>query len=259
MVSGQWHFLFVRIIRPCHARTNAPKNAILSRWFVGDIRDGLGHLLPHPCPDADLCWRFTRLLSQMRCNDSSEYHCDHWLRLPAHSLGFNLFTCNRPTFRGCSSICRFLGVLYLASVWFHKERLSLVSGLTVVLGFFGAILAIKWMLHFANVFTWKSAGLARAFCPDDLSSSRESICNEWSQKHARFPCQLGHDIFRILSRHLRADDPIDGGRNRSSDRYLKNPELKCIITLCSSSRLHMISTEESHVGGDLIQRAIEVQ
>jgi MFS family permease len=56
---------------------------------------------------------------------------------------------------GFGSAFGFIGVMYLATVWFHKERLSFVSGLTTALGFLGAILALKWIPYFADHYTWQ--------------------------------------------------------------------------------------------------------
>ncbi|MDR2372398.1 MAG: MFS transporter [Puniceicoccales bacterium] len=55
---------------------------------------------------------------------------------------------------GFGSAFGFIGVMYLATVWFHKERLSFVSGLTTAIGFLGAILALKWIPYFADRYTW---------------------------------------------------------------------------------------------------------
>jgi MFS family permease len=57
---------------------------------------------------------------------------------------------------GFGSAFGFIGVMYLATVWFHSERLSLVSGLTTSIGFFGAILALKWIPFLANNFEWQN-------------------------------------------------------------------------------------------------------
>ncbi|MDR2807251.1 MAG: MFS transporter [Puniceicoccales bacterium] len=57
---------------------------------------------------------------------------------------------------GLGSAFGFIGVMYLATVWFHKERLSLISGLTTALGFLGAILALKWIPALINTFSWKT-------------------------------------------------------------------------------------------------------
>jgi nitrate/nitrite transporter NarK len=46
--------------------------------------------------------------------------------------------------------------MYRATVWFDKERLSFVSGLTTALGFLGAVLALKWIPHFAKADTWQN-------------------------------------------------------------------------------------------------------
>lgn len=41
---------------------------------------------------------------------------------------------------GAGSSCAFIGVMYIAAVWFHENRLALLSGLTTSLGILGAIL-----------------------------------------------------------------------------------------------------------------------
>ncbi|MDR1366654.1 MAG: MFS transporter [Puniceicoccales bacterium] len=72
--------------------------------------------------------------------------------IPWNSIG--LFAIGR-LLMGLGSAFGFIGVMYLATVWFHKERLSFVSGLTTALGFLGAILALKWIPYFAKTYTWQ--------------------------------------------------------------------------------------------------------
>jgi MFS family permease len=56
---------------------------------------------------------------------------------------------------GFGSAFGFIGVMYLATVWFRKERLSFVSGLTTAIGFLGPILALKWIPHFVGHHAWQ--------------------------------------------------------------------------------------------------------
>jgi MFS family permease len=52
--------------------------------------------------------------------------------IPWHSIW--IFTIGR-LLMGFGSSFGFIGVMYLATVWFHKERLSFLSGVTTGLGF----------------------------------------------------------------------------------------------------------------------------
>jgi MFS family permease len=57
---------------------------------------------------------------------------------------------------GLGSAFEFIGIMYLATVWFHKERLSFLSGATTALGFLGAILALKCIPFFVDVMGWQN-------------------------------------------------------------------------------------------------------
>jgi MFS family permease len=76
--------------------------------------------------------------------------------LPWNSIG--LFAMSR-LLTGFGSAFGFIGVMYLATVWFHSERLSFVSGLTTAIGFLGAILALEWIPHLANSYSWQNCWL----------------------------------------------------------------------------------------------------
>ncbi|MDR1435106.1 MAG: MFS transporter [Puniceicoccales bacterium] len=60
---------------------------------------------------------------------------------------------------GFGSAFGFIGVMYLATVWFHKEHLSFLAGTTTALGFLGAILALKFIPYCAKVLNWQNCWL----------------------------------------------------------------------------------------------------
>ncbi|MDR0444974.1 MAG: MFS transporter [Puniceicoccales bacterium] len=57
-------------------------------------------------------------------------------------------------FMGLGSGFGFIGVMYLAAVWFRQERLSLISGLTTAMGFLGAILTIRHIPQLVERIGW---------------------------------------------------------------------------------------------------------
>ncbi|MDR1458218.1 MAG: MFS transporter [Puniceicoccales bacterium] len=63
---------------------------------------------------------------------------------------------------GFGSAFGFIGVMYLATVWIHKEKLSLVSGLTTAIGFIGAILALKVIPDFVSSVGWRTCWIYSA-------------------------------------------------------------------------------------------------
>ncbi|MDR0351315.1 MAG: MFS transporter [Puniceicoccales bacterium] len=65
-------------------------------------------------------------------------------------------------FMGFGSGFGFIGVMYLATVWIHKEKLSLVSGLTTAIGFIGAILALKVIPDFVSSVGWQTCWIYSA-------------------------------------------------------------------------------------------------
>jgi MFS family permease len=62
-------------------------------------------------------------------------------------------------FMGLGSGFGFIGVMYLAAIWFYKERLSLISGLTTAMGFLGAILTIRHIPQLVERIGWVSCWL----------------------------------------------------------------------------------------------------
>ncbi|MDR2735396.1 MAG: MFS transporter [Puniceicoccales bacterium] len=73
-------------------------------------------------------------------------------------------------FMGFGSAFGFIGVMYLATVWIHKGKLSLVSGLTTATGFIGAILALKVIPDFVFDIGWKTCW-KRSACFGVLSTA----------------------------------------------------------------------------------------
>jgi MFS family permease len=57
--------------------------------------------------------------------------------IPAHSL---IYITSGRILAGIGSSCAFIGVVYLAAVWFHKNKLAFLSGLATSLGICGALL-----------------------------------------------------------------------------------------------------------------------
>lgn len=66
-------------------------------------------------------------------------------------------------FMGLGSGFGFIGVMYLAAVWFHPEKLALISGLTTSLGILGALIGqipLSWLIEAVG---WQSAWIYIAF------------------------------------------------------------------------------------------------
>ncbi|MDR2377169.1 MAG: MFS transporter [Puniceicoccales bacterium] len=76
--------------------------------------------------------------------------------LPLPSLG--LFALGR-LLMGLGSGFGFIGVMYLATVWFPRSKLSLISGLTTSLGFLGAILTLQHIPRLVERIGWHSCWL----------------------------------------------------------------------------------------------------
>jgi MFS family permease len=51
----------------------------------------------------------------------------------------------------------FIGVMYLAAVWFHPKRLSLISGLTTSIGIFGALIGQAPLSQLKDAVGWRSS------------------------------------------------------------------------------------------------------
>lgn len=70
-------------------------------------------------------------------------------------------------FQGLGSAFAFVGTMYLASQWFPRRRLALLSGLTTALGMVGAIAANAGIVKVVQEFGWeitlKDAGVAGLF------------------------------------------------------------------------------------------------
>ncbi|MDR1595522.1 MAG: MFS transporter [Puniceicoccales bacterium] len=78
--------------------------------------------------------------------------------IPSHSLGF--ITAGR-ILAGVGSSCAFIGVMYLAAIWFHDNRLAFLSGLATSLGICGAFgqTPLSRLMDFAG---WKFSFLIMA-------------------------------------------------------------------------------------------------
>ncbi|MDE6432352.1 MAG: MFS transporter [Opitutales bacterium] len=66
-------------------------------------------------------------------------------------------------FMGLGSGFGFIGVMYLAAVWFHPEKLALISGLTTSSGILGALIGQIPLSHLTDVVGWRSAWIYIAF------------------------------------------------------------------------------------------------
>ncbi|MDR3317554.1 MAG: MFS transporter [Puniceicoccales bacterium] len=100
---------------------------------------------------------------------------------------------------GFGSAFGFIGVMYLATVWFHKKHLSSISGITTTLGFLGAILALKVIPYSINTLGWKNCWLGASilglistailyFCIPETpiweKKRREAHFEEFASNHA---------------------------------------------------------------------------
>jgi MFS family permease len=59
-------------------------------------------------------------------------------------------------FMGLGSGFGFIGVMYLAAIWFCQKKLSLISGMTTAMGFLGAILTIQHIPRLVERIGWIS-------------------------------------------------------------------------------------------------------
>ncbi len=66
-------------------------------------------------------------------------------------------------FMGLGSGFGFIGVMYLAAVWFHPEKLALISGLTTSLGILGALIGQIPLSLLTDAVGWQSAWIYIAF------------------------------------------------------------------------------------------------
>lgn len=60
-------------------------------------------------------------------------------------------------FMGLGSGFGFIGVMYLAAVWFHPEKLALISGLTTSLGILGALIGQAPLSWLTDAVGWQAA------------------------------------------------------------------------------------------------------
>jgi MFS family permease len=79
--------------------------------------------------------------------------------IPSNSLAF--ITAGR-VLAGVGSSCAFIGVMYLAAIWFHDNRLSFLSGLATSLGIVGALLGQAPLSFIVTHTGWKTSLLAMA-------------------------------------------------------------------------------------------------
>ncbi|MDR1401453.1 MAG: MFS transporter [Puniceicoccales bacterium] len=63
---------------------------------------------------------------------------------------------------GIGSSCAFIGVMYLAAVWFHDERLAFLSGLTTSLGICGALIGQTPLAFLIDRIGWKMSFVVMA-------------------------------------------------------------------------------------------------
>ncbi len=59
-------------------------------------------------------------------------------------------------FMGFGSGFGFIGVMYLAAVWFHPEKLALISGLTTSLGILGALIGQMPLANLTDIVGWQA-------------------------------------------------------------------------------------------------------
>jgi MFS family permease len=64
---------------------------------------------------------------------------------------------------GFGSSFGFVGVMYLAAMWFPHERLAMVSGLTTTLGILGAIIGVVPLSQAVDIVGWQSVWVGLAF------------------------------------------------------------------------------------------------
>ena len=76
------------------------------------------------------------------------------ISLPSASLGA---LATSRIFMGLGSGFGFIGVMYLAAVWFRPEKLALVSGLTTSLGILGALLGQAPLSRLVDAVGWRSS------------------------------------------------------------------------------------------------------
>jgi MFS family permease len=74
------------------------------------------------------------------------------------SIGIRGLTASR-LFMGFGSAFGFIGVMYLAAVWFHPKKLALISGLTTSLGILGALIGQVPLSHLVDSVGWRSSWL----------------------------------------------------------------------------------------------------
>ena len=73
--------------------------------------------------------------------------------LPSVNLG--LLTVGR-VFMGLGSGFGFIGVMYLAAVWFNAKKLALISGLTTSLGICGALVGQAPLSQLTDAVGWRA-------------------------------------------------------------------------------------------------------
>jgi MFS family permease len=77
-----------------------------------------------------------------------------FISLPSADLG--MLTASR-ILMGIGSGFGFIGVMYLAAVWFHPKKLSLISGLTTSIGIFGALIGQAPLSRLTDAVGWRSS------------------------------------------------------------------------------------------------------
>lgn len=79
--------------------------------------------------------------------------------IPSSSL---VYVATGRVLAGIGSSCAFIGVMYLAAVWFHDHRLAFLSGLATSLGICGALLGQAPLSFLVDGIGWKMSSVVMA-------------------------------------------------------------------------------------------------